>query len=497
MNVLLSATAGLVCGIALRSHFEIGWELVLFAAIIAALFLGAAFFAPRTAYVLSGIAVLFFGVGLWRMANTDTPPPSAFWRDIRQKISYEGVVAADPDLRDTNQRVQVRVSRDRQTTTILAVAPRSTRVAVGDTVSIYGMLLPPSPFETESGRTFRYDKFLEKDGVRFIMNYATLHVLKPAPWYSLPVAFAKIKHAFLDGLTRALPEPHASLAGGIVIGGKTGLGNELNDAFIKSGLVQIIVLSGYNVMIVAEIILSLVALTALPKRIQYAVAALAIVTFVGIAGASATALRAALMAIIAIFARATGRTYAAGRALFAAIILMLLWNPLYLVFDPGFGLSVSATAGLIWLSPLIETKLKHITSAFIKNAIATTLAAQIAVLPLLLYSMGTLSWVALPANILIVPIMPIAMGAAALAGLFGMTLGTLVPMLAPVAGFPAYVLTEILLQVATISASLPGAATTIPPFAFSIVLFVYAALALIANRASRTFQFKLSRNAST
>ena len=55
------------------------------------------------------------------------------------------------------------------------------------------------------------------------------------------------------------------------------------------------------------------------------------------------------MAVIALYARATGRSYAASRALLFAVLLMLVWNPLYLVFDPGFGLSVVATAGIIWL----------------------------------------------------------------------------------------------------------------------------------------------------
>ena len=86
----------------------------------------------------------------------------------------------------------------------------------------------------------------------------------PAPWYSVLAALARVKHAFLDGLDRALPDPDAALAGGIVIGGREGLGTELKDAFTRSGLVQIIVLSGYNVMIVAEWVMVFFALLLLP-----------------------------------------------------------------------------------------------------------------------------------------------------------------------------------------------------------------------------------------
>src|SRR6185369_1935498 len=129
-------------------------------------------------------------------------------------------------------------------------------------------------------------------------------------------------------------------------GGKSGLGNDLQQSFIRSGLIQIIVLSGYNVMVIAEWIMAMLRATKLSRRWSAAAGAFAILIFVGIAGFTATAIRAAIMALIALYARATGRTYAAGRALLFAVLLMLLWNPLYLVFDPGFGLSVTATAGL-------------------------------------------------------------------------------------------------------------------------------------------------------
>ena len=70
-------------------------------------------------------------------------------------------------------------------------------------------------------------------------------------------------------------------------------------------------------------------------------------------------MRAALMAFVALYARATGRTYTAGRALLFVVFLMLLWNPLYLAYDPGFGLSVAATAGIIWLAPIIVELLSN------------------------------------------------------------------------------------------------------------------------------------------
>jgi competence protein ComEC len=476
MSILLAIVSGFASGVFLRSLFVFGWPPIIFVLVLAAILIAAAFLTPRRVYTLGAIFCMLVSLGMTRGMLSDSPLPDAFMRDVKNRVSYEGIVVSDPDVRDANQRVQIRIASGGSIVTMLAVAPRSPTVAVGDRVSVSGTLEIPQAFSDDNGRTFRYDKYLERNGVRFMLNFAYLRVLQEAPWYSLSAAFARLKHLFLNGLQATLPEPYASLAGGIVIGGKTGLGTELQDAFVRSGLVQIIVLSGYNVMIVAEWLMAALAFIKLPRRWSAAAGALAILIFVGIAGISATALRAALMAFIALYARATGRSYAASRALLFAVFLMLLWNPLYLVFDPGFGLSVVATAGLIWLAPRIEPFLSFLKNAFLKNAIATTLAAQIAVLPLLLYDTGNLSLISIPANLLTMPVVPLAMGFSALAGFAGIVFNSFAPLIGTIFALPAYFANAFIIFVAQSSASLPFSAFTLPPFPF---LFVPAAYAML------------------
>ena len=528
MGILIAITAGFASGVGLRSLFIFSWQPILFSLLLATIF----FVVPKILSVyslaplempaksgpdskgvlsLTGLGAAFclcLALGMWRADVSDTPLPQTFAHDLHHKVSYTGVVISDPDLRDANQRVEVRVNNGTNTTNILIVTQRTTDISVGDTISFSGVLVVPEPFadpsppggsaEAGDGRVFRYDKYLERDGVRFMMNFALVHVLDTAPWYSIPALLARVKHSFLDGLATVLPEPYASLAGGVVIGGKSGLGNDLKDAFVRSGLIQIIVLSGYNVMVVAEWIMAALALTKLSRRWSAGAGALAILIFVGIAGFSATAIRAALMALIALYARATGRTYAAGRALLVVIFLMLLWNPLYLVFDPGFGLSVTATAGLIWLAPLLEIVFSGMQNLFWRNAIATTLSAQIVVLPLLLYDTGNLSFVAIPANLLTMPVVPLAMGFSALAGFAGMIFGTLAPLVGIVIAFPSYVTTAYLIYIAQRAAELPFAALTLPLFPFWLVLLAYALLTYIASskRFSTTLQLRFAKKAS-
>ncbi|MDP1689983.1 MAG: ComEC/Rec2 family competence protein [bacterium] len=509
MSILIAVVSGFASGVGVRSLFYFGWPVVVFVLILAALLGAAAFYKPRLAYTLGMIFCLFVAFGMMRSAAADTPAPEAFMRDLRHRVQYEGVVVADPDVREKNQRIALKVRSGEATAGMLAVMPLSADVRVGDRVRVYGKISLPQAFETENGRTFRYDKYLEARGIRFLIQYGSIYMSEPAPWYSVPAALARVKHSFLDGLDRALPMPDSALAGGIVIGGKEGLGAELKDAFTRSGLVQIIVLSGYNVMIVAEWVMAFFALLALPRRIQFFAGGAALLLFVGIAGISATAVRAAIMAVIALYARATGRSYAASRALLFAVLLMLVWNPLYLVFDPGFGLSVAATAGIIWLAPIFERMMDFVSPSsdggltkslydFWKNVVATTLAAQISVLPLLLYNIGLFSLVALPANLVVNPLVPLAMAGAAIAGVIGMTIGSFIPVVATIVGYPVFIFMRYFIFIAEKSSALPYAAFDLPLFSFWLVLIAYAVLIYFASskRLSTTDQFKFAKKAS-
>ena len=87
-----------------------------------------------------------------------------------------------------------------------------------------------------------------------------------------------------------------------------------------------------------------------------ALGAVTIILFAMMVGGGPTVARASIMALAALLARATGRQYEAGVALFLAGALMVVVNPLVLVYDVGFQLSFLATLGLIYLAPLLEDK---------------------------------------------------------------------------------------------------------------------------------------------
>jgi len=393
--------------------------------------------------------------------------PDSIKAQVGKTGVYEGKVVADPDLRETTQRVTVAMLD----TKVLVVAPLYPEITYGERVRIQGKLSLPEPFDATGGRTFQYDKFLLKDGIVALVNNAHITSIEEPTGINAGIAWVfSVRHSFLEALSQALPEPYSALAGGLLAGGKQGLGESLLAAFILSGLVHIVVLSGYNVMIVAEAVLRLFSF--LPRRVGATVALLVIGLFVLAAGAGAASIRAGIMAALALVARATRRTYAVIRALCAAAFVMLLLNPQLLIFDPGFQLSFVATFGLIVGAPLISQRLSVVKSEFVRELLASTIAAQLAVLPLLLYQTGLLSLVSLPANLLVLPVVPLAMLFSAVAGVVGFFGGNLAVLF----GLPAYGLLAYIIGVAEFVANLPLATVSLPAFPFWLVFVAYVAL---------------------
>jgi competence protein ComEC len=506
---LLTGVAGFVLGIFAQSLLSLSWMHVLYVLFLAVVVTTLFIWKRIPLYLLVVVFLVGGALGMARTELAATTLPPEFESLIGVETTIEGIVVADPDLRETSQRLVVELCNPTPcqgvtltwagdaTTKVLVVAPLYPPVRYGESIRASGPLTRPEPFATDGGRTFAYDAFLAKDGIYAVMKNAQIENIGPrgGAYTRVRGALSDLKFAGVDALAAALPEPHASLAAGLILGGKQGLGEALLDDFIRSGLVHVVVLSGYNVMIVADFVMRLFGF--LSHAWSASLGALTIGAFVLAAGAGPASIRAGIMAAIALYGRATGRTYEAFRALVFTGVLMLLWNPLTLPYDPGFQLSFIATLGLIFGAPLVERPLSFVKSRFLWEIASSTIAAQIAVLPLLLYQNGLFSLVALPANLLVLPSLPLAM----LASFAAMLAGALAPVAAPVVGLPAYALLSYIIGAVELASDLPLAAFTVPAFPFALVVLAYALLAFYVAASSKRFsttdQFRFERKAST
>jgi competence protein ComEC len=236
-------------------------------------------------------------------------------------------------------------------------------------------------------------------------------------------------------------------------------------------LLQVVVLSGYNITVVANFAAALLAWTS--RSVQFGSGILVVTFFILVSGGAASAVRAGLMAALAMYARVSRRTYDGLRALAVAAFIMTLWNPFTLAFDPGFALSALAMLGLTLFTPKIASYVRWIPERFaLREIVASSAATQLAVFPLILYQDGTLSLLSLPANVLAMLPVPLAMLASCVAAAGGMFFGIAATPLA----YPAYVMLAYIIGIAHVLASLPFGSVTVGAFSVWIMFAAYAAL---------------------
>jgi competence protein ComEC len=419
--------------------------------------------------VIVGVFILAFSFGIFRFNMVDVSLPIVFESQVDKKGIFSGEIIDEPSIGDTNQKFSVEIQNKKEKTRILLSANLNEDLKYGDKINFEGILEKPENFITDQGKEFDYINYLRKDGISYVVRYPVVEVVSHNNGNFIRSSLFYVKEKFLNKMNLAISEPESLLMGGLILGEKASFNEALRQSFVDTGTIHIVALSGYNVTIVAEWIMKI--FSSFPKNIGLGAGIFSILLFVLMTGGSSTAVRAGIMASLALFARLIGRNYDVTRALILAGIIMILINPFILVFDVSFQLSFIATIAVIFFAPRIEKYFLWITPRFkLRDIISVTCAAYIFVLPFILYKMGNLSLVALPANALILPFIPFTM---ILGFLTGFT-GIIWYVFAIPFGALSYVLLHYELSIINFFSNIPFAAISVPNFPLILVLMIYA-----------------------
>jgi competence protein ComEC len=492
-RILWATVGGFLSGVLVRSLVVLSLPAALFCVLVGSVALLYLLVdrEKRNALLVVGIACIACGAGIARMDSATLVGDPALDARIGSKVVLEGRVAAEPDLREAATRISVQTDSLVEggaaipaVAGVLVLAPPHAAVSYGDRVRVSGILRLPEAFDAGAGRRFDYPNYLAKDGILYQLGFAQVENLGENSGNPVKAAAIWTKRQYLRGLGSTLPEPEAGLAGGITVGDKRSIGEELSDVFIRVSLIHMVVLSGYNITVVINAAAR--ALAWAPRAFQFGGSGVVVVFFILMSGGAPTAVRAGAMALLAMYARVSGRMFVALRALAVVATAMVLWNPFTLAFDPSFQLSALATLGLILFTPHLASRMSWIPERLgLREIVATTIGTQLAVLPLLLYQNGNLSIVSIPANLFALIPVPAAMAASFVAAVGGMLAG---PLAAPLA-FPAYVLLAYIIKVAELFSMVPFASVTVPAFSAWWMVVAYAGLftglAVLEKRKSR------------
>lgn len=418
------------------------------------------------------LTLLSFALGALRYSIKD------FHIDAAPELT--GIVLSEAEHKDNATRFVFKADNGEKA---LVTTDLYSPIEYGDRVELEGSFKVPGVIASESGRDFDYAAYLSKDDIYRTMSFAKVTVISKNNTNQFLSALFKIKQSFVNKTKEILPEPQSGLLAGLLVAGKDAMPKNILDEFKRAGVVHIVVLSGYNLTIIADS-LKRVAAYLLPAA-AIPLSVVGILLFILMTGAEATVVRAGLMVLAVILAKSFGRRVSPGRVLLVVAFLMILENPKILVFDPSFQLSFLATLALVYVSPLVEKYLSKVPEKWgFKGMLAATIATQIVVLPYLIYSMGNFSLVSLPANILILLIIPFTM----LVGFIATVVAFANHLLALPFAYIVHILLSYILIVPHILANLFFASITVPPVSIWLVLFIYIAMIILVWRLQDSLQ---------
>lgn len=220
-----------------------------------------------------------------------------------------------------------------------------------------------------------------------------------------------LKQNFKEIIDKSMSYPESEILSAMLLGLRREIPEEISDNFSRAGLSHIIAISGLHITIIAGILMFILLGFGLKRKRAFWLSTLGLVGFLFLIGFRPSSIRAGIMGWLAMLALSIGRLNQSLRAFTLAAFILLLFNPL-LIWDVGFQLSFLAVLGIIFFKDGIEkilVKIKIPNWINIRTILAMTLAAQIMVLPLIVYCFGTLSLIAPLANILVLPILEIIM----------------------------------------------------------------------------------------
>ncbi|MCC7078991.1 MAG: ComEC/Rec2 family competence protein [Acidimicrobiia bacterium] len=329
--------------------------------------------------VLCGVGLCGFGLAALNLAWVEA---AAVTEPV--PLHVRGVVGSDPDR---GGRVVVRVPGGR-----ILVSGMPEGVRQGARVSLAGVV---RPVPTARAGWYRARR------IGGVMAASQADVVAPPP--AVTRAADGIRASVSESIEDQLPGEEGALLLGLLIGRTDGLPEARLEEFRESGLSHLLAVSGANLVLVVGSLLAVLRLLPGGKGVRLTVAALATALFVVVTRAEPSVIRAAVMAYVGLAAAWAGVVRDPARAYATALLCIGAGDPL-LFASTAFQLSACATAGVLFLGPVFRDAVPARVPAWIAEAAALTLGAQIGVAPVLTWHFHEMSVAGFVMNLPAVPL---------------------------------------------------------------------------------------------
>lgn len=268
-----------------------------------------------------------------RMTPSPFGPPMALFEMDARRFWREG----DPKGVRVSGRVRV------------YGVPASRALVYGDEIALKGRLELPLGKRNPGG--FDARAFLERRGVRSVFyaeKNSSLKILRRGRGNLILAVSLTAKKFLSDAVGRHFEGRDAALLRALFLGERGDFDGEFLDAFVKTGTLHILSVSGFNVGFLVFTVFLL--LKPLPRDARIAAAFAAVWGYCLIVGWQAPVVRASIMASVFLLGSLLGRKADGLNALGLAALAILAVRP-YELFDTGFRLSFAAVFALVALMP--------------------------------------------------------------------------------------------------------------------------------------------------
>jgi competence protein ComEC len=442
----------------------------------------------RKLLISTSVCILVFVGGSvyynWRLPSNDSNHLQFY--NGNSSVEVAGIVSRDPEQTDKSIQLQVsaislNLSQNKVAGNLLVIVPKATANSTyqyGDSLSIRGKLETPPSIEG-----FDYKAYLNNQGIYSIMYSPEVIIVAKAHGFDPMTLIYQLRKYISRSLAQTIPEPQASLAQGIILGLRGNIPADVENQFIRTGTAHLLAISGINLTIMAGMLISAgIAVFGRRYHIYVWLAIFAIWFYALITGFQPPVVRAAVMASIFLAAELFGRQRNSVVSLIMAATLMVIFSP-QLVHDASFQLTVMSMFGLVLIAPPLQTlsrrgieatlhgKFSEIISPVFDSFIISA-GSIIAILPLIVYYFGIVSWIGPIATLLTVAPMPAIIVAGSACGILGIFV---LPLSQLIAWFVWLLLSYVLLIV-RLADFIPF--SQIGPFPYQWIFAYYTILAL-------------------
>lgn len=227
--------------------------------------------APRLR--LAGLALACAALGGLRLAASQAPstPQSIQRLNDRGELTVEGLVIDDPRRSADGQRVTLAAERAwvggrpaQASGLVLATLPTYPERHYGDRLRLSGQL--STPREAERPGQFDYRQYLARKRIFSLMDVKSARLVAESQGGTLWSGLLALRDRARRVLLHELPEPQASLAVGILLGLQSSIPDNVSADFSTTGTSHILVISGWNISIIAAALYRLAEALRLDKR---------------------------------------------------------------------------------------------------------------------------------------------------------------------------------------------------------------------------------------